>query len=56
MFSLVTPLPLSGHSKPHCTDIMEIYNAVENMEYSDDEVRLVIQPVFSLRFPGEHEI
>ncbi|XP_067306193.1 bromodomain and WD repeat-containing protein 3 isoform X2 [Pseudorasbora parva] len=24
-------------SKPHCTDIMEIYNAVENMEYSDDE-------------------
>lgn len=25
-------------SKPYCTDIMEIYNAVENMEYTEDEV------------------
>ncbi|KAK3513530.1 hypothetical protein QTP70_016463 [Hemibagrus guttatus] len=25
------------YSKPHCTDIMEIYNAVENMEYTEDE-------------------
>lgn len=39
-----------GHSKPHCTDIMEIYNAVENMEYSDDEVSVFVSPVFSLPF------
>lgn len=25
-------------SKSHCKDIMEIYNAVENMEYTEDEV------------------
>ncbi len=29
---------------------MEIYNAVENMEYSDDEVSVFVSPVFSLPF------
>lgn len=28
------------HSNPACTDIMEIYNAVEEMD-DDDEVRLI---------------
>uniref|UniRef100_A0A673LM17 Bromodomain and WD repeat-containing protein 3-like n=1 Tax=Sinocyclocheilus rhinocerous TaxID=307959 RepID=A0A673LM17_9TELE len=35
---IITNALLKFISKPHCTDIMEIYNAVENMEYSDDEV------------------
>ncbi len=35
---------------------MEIYNAVENMEYSDDEVSVFVSPVFSLSFLGKHEI
>uniref|UniRef100_A0A671SKW0 Bromodomain and WD repeat-containing protein 3-like n=1 Tax=Sinocyclocheilus anshuiensis TaxID=1608454 RepID=A0A671SKW0_9TELE len=35
---IITNVLLKFISKPHCTDIMEIYNAVENMEYSDDEV------------------
>ncbi|XP_073673576.1 bromodomain and WD repeat-containing protein 3 [Garra rufa] len=34
---IITNVLLKFISKPHCTDIMEIYNAVENMEYSDDE-------------------
>ncbi|XP_016397439.1 bromodomain and WD repeat-containing protein 3 isoform X2 [Sinocyclocheilus rhinocerous] len=34
---IITNALLKFISKPHCTDIMEIYNAVENMEYSDDE-------------------
>ncbi|XP_051965778.1 bromodomain and WD repeat-containing protein 3-like [Xyrauchen texanus] len=33
----ITNVLLKFISKPHCTDIMEIYNAVENMECSDDE-------------------
>ncbi|XP_051521573.1 bromodomain and WD repeat-containing protein 3-like isoform X6 [Myxocyprinus asiaticus] len=34
---IITNVLLKFISKPHCTDIMEIYSAVENMEYSDDE-------------------
>ncbi|XP_076838375.1 bromodomain and WD repeat-containing protein 3 isoform X2 [Brachyhypopomus gauderio] len=34
---LITDVLLKFISKPHCTDIMEIYNAVENMEYTEDE-------------------
>ncbi|XP_066508163.1 bromodomain and WD repeat-containing protein 3-like isoform X1 [Hoplias malabaricus] len=34
---LITDVLLKFISKPHCIDIMEIYNAVENMEYSEDE-------------------
>lgn len=34
---IITNVLLKFISKPHCTDVMEIYNAVENMEYSDDE-------------------
>ncbi|KAL1260016.1 hypothetical protein QQF64_007843 [Cirrhinus molitorella] len=34
---IITNVLLKFISKPHCTDIMEIYNAIENMEYSDDE-------------------
>ncbi|XP_060731875.1 bromodomain and WD repeat-containing protein 3 isoform X2 [Tachysurus vachellii] len=34
---LITDVLLKFTSKPHCTDIMEIYNAVENMEYTEDE-------------------
>ncbi|KAG7319574.1 hypothetical protein KOW79_016717 [Hemibagrus wyckioides] len=33
----ITDVLLKFISKPHCTDIMEIYNAVENMEYTEDE-------------------
>uniref|UniRef100_A0A8C1AD00 Bromodomain and WD repeat domain containing 1 n=1 Tax=Cyprinus carpio carpio TaxID=630221 RepID=A0A8C1AD00_CYPCA len=35
---IITNVLLKFISKPHCTDIMEIYNAIENMEYSEDEV------------------
>uniref|UniRef100_A0AAY4ETC5 Bromo domain-containing protein n=1 Tax=Denticeps clupeoides TaxID=299321 RepID=A0AAY4ETC5_9TELE len=35
---LLTNVLLKFISKPNCTDIMEIYNAVENMEYSEDDV------------------
>ncbi|XP_062843373.1 bromodomain and WD repeat-containing protein 1 isoform X1 [Trichomycterus rosablanca] len=34
---LITDVLLKFISKPSCADIMEIYNAVENMEYTDDE-------------------
>ncbi|XP_056329070.1 bromodomain and WD repeat-containing protein 3 isoform X2 [Danio aesculapii] len=34
---IITNVLIKFISKLHCTDIMEIYNAVENMEYSDDE-------------------
>uniref|UniRef100_A0AAY4ESF0 Bromo domain-containing protein n=1 Tax=Denticeps clupeoides TaxID=299321 RepID=A0AAY4ESF0_9TELE len=34
---LLTNVLLKFISKPNCTDIMEIYNAVENMEYSEDD-------------------
>lgn len=34
---IITNVLIKFISKQHCTDIMEIYNAVENMEYSDDE-------------------
>uniref|UniRef100_A0A8C1RW95 Bromodomain and WD repeat domain containing 1 n=1 Tax=Cyprinus carpio TaxID=7962 RepID=A0A8C1RW95_CYPCA len=34
---IITNVLLKFISKPHCTDIMEIYNAIENMEYSEDE-------------------
>ncbi|XP_051963108.1 bromodomain and WD repeat-containing protein 3-like isoform X2 [Xyrauchen texanus] len=34
---IITNVLLKFISKPHCTDIMEIYNAVENMEYSEEE-------------------
>ncbi|XP_017351454.2 bromodomain and WD repeat-containing protein 3 isoform X2 [Ictalurus punctatus] len=34
---LITDVLLKFISKPHYTDIMEIYNAVENMEYTEDE-------------------
>ncbi|TRY85163.1 hypothetical protein DNTS_006353 [Danionella cerebrum] len=34
---VITNVLLKFISKAHCTDIMEIYNAVENMEYSDEE-------------------
>lgn len=34
---LITDVLLKFISKPHCTDIMDIYNAVENMEYTEDE-------------------
>ncbi|XP_034170541.2 bromodomain and WD repeat-containing protein 3 isoform X3 [Pangasianodon hypophthalmus] len=33
----ITDVLLKFISKPHCTDVMEIYNAVENMEYTEDE-------------------
>uniref|UniRef100_A0AAY4ETK0 Bromo domain-containing protein n=1 Tax=Denticeps clupeoides TaxID=299321 RepID=A0AAY4ETK0_9TELE len=35
---LLTNVLLKFISKPNCTDIMEIYNAVENMEYSEDDL------------------
>uniref|UniRef100_A0A673GNB8 Bromodomain and WD repeat-containing protein 3-like n=1 Tax=Sinocyclocheilus rhinocerous TaxID=307959 RepID=A0A673GNB8_9TELE len=35
---IITNVLLKFIRKPHCTDIMEIYNAIENMEYSEDEV------------------
>ncbi|KAI4883177.1 hypothetical protein NFI96_033131, partial [Prochilodus magdalenae] len=34
---LITDVLLKFISKPHCMDIMEIYNAFENMEYTEDE-------------------
>ncbi|XP_030632617.1 bromodomain and WD repeat-containing protein 3 [Chanos chanos] len=34
---LITDVLLKFINKPGCTDIMDIYNAVENMEYSEDE-------------------
>uniref|UniRef100_A0A673GN11 Bromodomain and WD repeat-containing protein 3-like n=1 Tax=Sinocyclocheilus rhinocerous TaxID=307959 RepID=A0A673GN11_9TELE len=34
---IITNVLLKFIRKPHCTDIMEIYNAIENMEYSEDE-------------------
>lgn len=34
---IITNVLLKFISKPHCMDVMEIYNAVVNMEYSDDE-------------------
>ncbi|KAF5906074.1 bromodomain and WD repeat-containing protein 3-like isoform X1 [Clarias magur] len=34
---LITDVLLKFIGKLHCTDIMEIYNAVENMEYTEDE-------------------
>uniref|UniRef100_A0A671KWP7 Bromodomain and WD repeat-containing protein 3-like n=1 Tax=Sinocyclocheilus anshuiensis TaxID=1608454 RepID=A0A671KWP7_9TELE len=47
---IITNVLLKFISKPHCTDIMEIYNAIENMEYSEDEVSEFVPPVFSLPF------
>uniref|UniRef100_A0A8B9RAF8 Bromodomain and WD repeat domain containing 1 n=1 Tax=Astyanax mexicanus TaxID=7994 RepID=A0A8B9RAF8_ASTMX len=38
---LITDVLLKFISKPHCTDIMDIYNAVENMEYTEDEVSCI---------------
>uniref|UniRef100_A0AAR2IIZ8 Bromo domain-containing protein n=1 Tax=Pygocentrus nattereri TaxID=42514 RepID=A0AAR2IIZ8_PYGNA len=35
---LITDVLLKFISKTQCMDIMEIYNAVENMEYTEDEV------------------
>ncbi|KAL2096562.1 hypothetical protein ACEWY4_008710 [Coilia grayii] len=35
---LITDALLKFISKPECTDIMEIYNALENMEYSDEDL------------------
>ncbi|XP_072525328.1 bromodomain and WD repeat-containing protein 3 [Salminus brasiliensis] len=34
---LITDVLLKFISKPHCTDIMDIFNAIENMEYTEDE-------------------
>ncbi|XP_056612929.1 bromodomain and WD repeat-containing protein 3 [Triplophysa dalaica] len=34
---IITNALLKFISKPHCVDVMEIYSAVENMEFSDDE-------------------
>ncbi|KAI7800747.1 bromodomain and WD repeat-containing protein 3 [Triplophysa rosa] len=34
---IITIALLKFISKPHCLDVMEIYSAVENMEFSDDE-------------------
>ncbi|KAM6946356.1 bromodomain and WD repeat-containing protein 3-like [Aplochiton taeniatus] len=34
---LITDVLLKFVNKPSCTDIMEIYNAVEEMDYTDDE-------------------
>uniref|UniRef100_A0A673GL62 Bromodomain and WD repeat-containing protein 3-like n=1 Tax=Sinocyclocheilus rhinocerous TaxID=307959 RepID=A0A673GL62_9TELE len=47
---IITNVLLKFIRKPHCTDIMEIYNAIENMEYSEDEVSEFVPPVFSLPF------
>uniref|UniRef100_A0A671KWW9 Bromodomain and WD repeat-containing protein 3-like n=1 Tax=Sinocyclocheilus anshuiensis TaxID=1608454 RepID=A0A671KWW9_9TELE len=41
---IITNVLLKFISKPHCTDIMEIYNAIENMEYSEDEVSEFVPP------------
>uniref|UniRef100_A0A8C1RW93 Bromodomain and WD repeat domain containing 1 n=1 Tax=Cyprinus carpio TaxID=7962 RepID=A0A8C1RW93_CYPCA len=42
---IITNVLLKFISKPHCTDIMEIYNAIENMEYSEDEVSEFVPPM-----------
>ncbi|MFT7803382.1 bromodomain and WD repeat-containing protein 3-like isoform X4 [Arapaima gigas] len=34
---VITDVLLKFINKPECTDIMEIYNAVEDMDYTDDE-------------------
>ncbi|KAM9439590.1 bromodomain and WD repeat-containing protein 1-like [Clarias gariepinus] len=39
---LITDVLLKFISKLHCTDIMEIYNVVENMEYTKDEVTVAL--------------
>uniref|UniRef100_A0A672N8L5 Bromodomain and WD repeat domain containing 1 n=1 Tax=Sinocyclocheilus grahami TaxID=75366 RepID=A0A672N8L5_SINGR len=41
---IITNVLLKFISKPHCTDIMEIYNAIENMEYSENEVSEFVPP------------
>uniref|UniRef100_A0A674DJV1 Bromodomain and WD repeat domain containing 1 n=1 Tax=Salmo trutta TaxID=8032 RepID=A0A674DJV1_SALTR len=35
---LITDVLLKFINRPSCTDIMEIYNAIEDMDYTDDEV------------------
>lgn len=41
------------HSNPSCTDIMEIYNAVEEMDVDDDEVSLSIFCQIAVRFEDQ---
>uniref|UniRef100_A0A8C8F8C7 Bromo domain-containing protein n=1 Tax=Oncorhynchus tshawytscha TaxID=74940 RepID=A0A8C8F8C7_ONCTS len=38
---LITDVLLKFINRPSCTDIMEIYNAIEDMDYTDDEVNQV---------------
>uniref|UniRef100_A0A8C9VKR5 Bromodomain and WD repeat domain containing 1 n=1 Tax=Scleropages formosus TaxID=113540 RepID=A0A8C9VKR5_SCLFO len=39
---VLTDVLLKFINKPDCTDIMEIYNAVDDMDYSDDEVKCLL--------------